>query len=125
VLDPSIRRFLKQNVRRRPLRSLARRLSQILATVPNRDTLVATWIGQTEPLVPYLAAHDCVTEPLHERLASIRGVLSHGSATLPARQVHAATRILETLLRGQLLASLGFNHSQLVNAYTRMTDTDS
>jgi hypothetical protein len=125
VLDPSIRRFLKQNVRRRPLRSLARRLSQILATVPNRDTLVATWIGQTEPLVPYLAAHDCVTEPLHERLASIRNVLSHGSATLPARQVHAATRILETLLRGQLLTSLGFNHSQLVNAYTRMTDTDS
>jgi ApeA N-terminal domain 1/Apea-like HEPN len=117
VLDPSIKRFLRKNVGRRPLRSLANRLHHILATIPDRDILVATWTERTEPLVPDLTALDYRTEPLADRLGSIRNVLSHGSATFPERLVYAATRILETLLRGQLLTSLGFSNEQLVNAY--------
>jgi hypothetical protein len=113
---------LKKNLPRKPYRSLASRLHHILASIPNHDALVPTWIDRTAPLVPDLVALDCRIEPLHERLASIRNVLSHGSATLPPRHVHAATVIVETLLRGQLLSSLGFNRTQLSSAYTHMTD---
>ncbi len=120
VLDQSIRKFLKKNLPRRPHRSLARRLQHILASMPDHDALVPTWISRTAPLIPNLVALDCRTEPLHERLASIRNVLSHGSATLPPRHIHAATVVVETLLRGQLLHSLGFNRTQLSNAYTYM-----
>lgn len=123
VLDPSIKKFLKKNVRREPLRSLANRLHHILAAIPNREILVATWTERTNPLVPNLVALNYRTEPLPERLGSIRNILSHGSATLSGGPVHAATRILETLLRGQLLISLGFNREQLVNAYMRMTNS--
>jgi ApeA N-terminal domain 1 len=122
VLDPSIKRFLKRNVRRKPLRSLASRLHHILGTIPDYDALVGTWTERTQPLVPHLASLDYRTEPLAERLGSIRNVLSHGSVTLPDRPVHAASQILETLLRGKLLMSLGFNNQQLVNAYTGMTN---
>jgi ApeA N-terminal domain 1 len=125
LLDPRIKRFLKRNVARRPLRSLAGRLSQILTTVPDSDTLVANWTSLTEPLVLFLAERGYLIEPLHERLASIRNILSHGSAIIPDRPLAAATRILETLLRGQLLASLGFNDMQIGNAYAQMSRDDA
>jgi hypothetical protein len=122
VLDPRVKRFLRKNLHRHPRRSLANRLHLILATIPDPDAQVVAWTQQTEALVPHLTARSYRTETLAERLGSIRNVLSHGSATLPDRPVHAAARILETLLRGQLLTSLGFNDEQLVNAYARMTN---
>jgi hypothetical protein len=122
VLDSSVKRFLKKNVRRTPPRSLANRIHQVLAAIPDHKTLTRTWVERTEPLVPQLTALGYLTEPLAERLGSIRNVLSHGSATLPGRPVHAASRILETLLRGQFLSHLGFNEQQLVDAYAGMTN---
>ena len=122
VLDPRVKRFLKKNLHRHPRRSLANRLHRIMVAIPNSDTRIMAWTQQTEPLVPHLIAQNYRTDTLADRLGSIRNVLSHGSATLPDGPVHAATRILETLLRGQLLTSLGLNNEQLVNAYARITN---
>jgi ApeA N-terminal domain 1 len=121
VLDAGTKRFLRRNLLRKPARSLASRLHHTIATIPNHDTLVGAWMDRTAPLVPRLASHDHPTSTLHERLAAIRNVLSHGTATLPPREVHAATRILEALLRGQLLAHLRFSPMQLATAYAQMT----
>lgn len=120
MLSSSAKKFLRKHLHRRPLRSIANRLHDTLSSVPEYDVLAAAWMERTEPLVPHLTALNYRTEPLAERLGSIRNVLSHGSGALPNPLVNAANQVLETLLRGQLLSSLGFAGEQLNNAYTGM-----
>jgi ApeA N-terminal domain 1 len=118
-LDPAAKAFLQQNLTRRPHRSLAGRLSRLMRCVPLHETRVRNWTKQTEVLAQELNAIGRISTPLHERLASARNALSHGVGLTP-HAVAPANRILELLLRGQLLERLGFDDDQLADAYDRV-----
>jgi ApeA N-terminal domain 1 len=119
-LDATTKRFIRVNLARRPYRSLAGRLHRLIGEVPSFELRTQDWTKRTEELAAELEKLGRVSNPLHERLASTRNALSHG-ATLPATAVGPATRILQTLVRGQLVARLGFVQDQLAVAYDRMT----
>ncbi len=118
-LDPVTKGFLRENLTRRPYRSLGGRLSRLIRRVPSHETRVGVWTRQTEVLAQELNTMGRTSVPLHERLASARNALSHGVALTP-RAVAPANRILEALVRGQLLERLGFDDEQLADAYDRV-----
>ncbi|MFN2506276.1 MAG: HEPN domain-containing protein, partial [Acidimicrobiales bacterium] len=118
-LDTSTKRFIHKHLARQPFRSLAQRLLRHLAQVPEHDARTDAWVKQTEPLAAELASLRRPSHPLHERLASTRNALSHGSV-VSAEALQPAVRILESLLRGQLLIRLGLDERQLRTAFDRM-----
>jgi len=118
-LDAVAKRFIRKNVARRPSRSLGGRLSRLIRRVPSHETRVAEWTRQTEALARDLDSLGRTNAPLHERLASARNALSHGEALTP-QVIGPANRVLEALVRGQLLERLGFNDEQLASAYDRI-----
>lgn len=77
------------------------------------------WTRQTEDLAQELTAMNRTSTPLHERLASARNALSHGVPLTP-QAVAPANRILEALVRGQLLERVGFDNEQIADAYDRV-----
>jgi hypothetical protein len=110
----------RRNLARQPHRSLANRLHRIIQQVPEPEARIANWEKQTEPLANELRATNRPAQTLHERLASARHALSHGSALSPAA-LRPAAQILQILLRGQLLKRLEFGEDQVAAAYDRMT----
>lgn len=118
-LDAAAKQFIRKNLMRRPPRSLAGRLNRLIRRVPAYEPLAAEWTRQTEDLSRELDSIRRTSGPLHERLASARNALSHGEALSP-HVVAAANRVLEALVRGQLLERLGFDSEQLASAYDRM-----
>lgn len=119
ALDADVKRFIRQNLRREPPRALGSRLSRLITDVPDSAAHATKWTRMTEPLAEELDSLGRSDHALHERLASARNVLSHG-LTLPASTLIPAIRVLETLLRGQLLKQLGFDAATLAIAYERM-----
>ena len=118
-LDAATKHFISDNLSRPPYPSLASRLHRLITDVPDHKTRTAAWMEQTEALAAELDRAGRTVNPLHELLASARNALSHG-ATIPGNAVAPATRILQTLLRGQLLGRLRFAQDQLATAYDRM-----
>lgn len=119
LLDVAAKRFIREHLTRRPYRSLGGRLSRLIKSVPSHETRTAEWTRKTEDLGEELDALGRTSTPLHERLASARNALSHGAALTP-QAIEPANRVLEALLRGQLLERLGFDDEQLTTAYDRI-----
>lgn len=119
VLPRDASRFIRDNLARRPYRSLSGRLNRIMSEVPDADKRRDSWTRLTEPLGAALEGLERPAAPLHERLASTRNVLSHGEV-LESSLVSPATRILQSLLRGELLRRLGFGHDELAKAFDCM-----
>lgn len=119
LLDADVKRFIREHLTRRPYRSLGGRLSRLITSIPSHETRAAEWTRQTEALGAELDGVGRTSAPLHERLASARNALSHGAALTP-QAIAPANRVLEALLRGQLLKRLGFDDDQLTTAYDRI-----
>lgn len=119
VLAPEVQAFVRKSLARTPLRSLAGRIKRSMAHIPDRDSQIATWDIATALLKTELEAAGRLADPLHERLASTRNVLSHGEY-LSARALQPGREVLEGLLRGLFLVRLGFDEGSLAKAYGRM-----
>ncbi len=113
LLDPVTLKFIREHLARRPYRSLGGRLIRLIRSVPLHETRASEWTRQTQTLGEELDAMGRTSAPLHERLASARNALSHGVALTP-QAISPANRVLEALVRGQLLERLGFDEEQLV-----------
>ena len=118
-LDGSALRFIRNNLRREPLRSLAGRLHRLLKQVPGSEARVGEWTRETHELGAELLPTGRKSDVLHERLASARNALSHGVDVSPA-SLDPAVRVVVCLLRGALLTRLGFDEAQIATAYDRM-----
>lgn len=118
-LSNTSRKFVKRYLPKAPPRSLASRLSRVIGSAQVSDERKVSWLALTEPLMDELRASGRQANSLEERLAAARNSLSHGD-TLAPEALRPAVRILEILLRGQLLQRLGFDSEQLGKSYERM-----
>lgn len=119
ALDLEVRAFVRKNLLRAPPRSLAGRIKRSMSHIPDSADQIARWDAASRHLRAELEAAGRRADPLHERLASARNTLSHGEP-LSFQASRSARDILEGLLRGQLLARLGFDAQGLAKAYGSM-----
>ena len=121
-LGPSAKRFIRKHLSTRPARSLSSRLARMVKDVPNYEVRSVLWARETEALVGELTRSGRAVgdvRRLPDRLASARNALAHGDAISDV-MLAPACRILQMMLRGQLLTRLDFTDNQLAIAYERM-----
>jgi hypothetical protein len=119
ALDSEDKRFIKKFLAKAPHRSLGSRLKSVLDDVPDSAQRVPAWTERSNDLGAHLASLGRPGDSLHERLASSRNALSHGTS-IPSHLLSPAVDIVLTLLRGTLLTRLGFTKAQCDVAFERM-----
>lgn len=110
-LDSAKRRFLKNNLAKRPLRGLDEALRHLLEKLPVNLTPQLSACGL---LAGYLAeAKGPETQRVAYALTRVRNDLAHGNRGFDAYDLNEAVRVLERIVRAHALRLLGCPDSVL------------
>jgi hypothetical protein len=119
-VDPTTRKFIKTNVPKKPARSLADRIKSMIEVCGVAEDRQGAWKQSTQELVKILSKLGYPATTLHDRLASLRNVISHGRVHIAQHRIEPAAQVADALLRAEFVRCLRFDQSQIEFALAQM-----